>query len=209
MKRKRSTDARTKSKSRRVLSGAAVMQPAVTNALTKALFIEWAHSGYGALSLEAVAKRARVGKAALYRRWSSKLAMVSDRLLYIGVAIIDLPDTGSLESDIHALLHSLQRTLCRPLIRRILPDLFAEMQRNPEIASVGEKLQASRRQRGVEILLNAIARKELHPETDIELGVDLLVAPLYWRLTVTRGEAKKAYIDRLSRTLLVALHSLH
>jgi AcrR family transcriptional regulator len=49
--------------------GAAVMRPSVTEALTKALFEEWARTGYGALSLETVAKRARVGKAALYGRW--------------------------------------------------------------------------------------------------------------------------------------------
>lgn len=209
MKRKRSIDEQMKSKSRRVPSGAAVMQSRVTDALTKALLIEWAHSGYGALSLEAVAKRAKVGKAALYRRWPSKLAMVSDRLLQVGVLIVEIPDTGNLEEDIYTLLQRLQRVLCRPLVRRILPDLFAEMQRNPEIVGVVEKLQVARRRRGVEILLKAIARKELHPETDIELGVDLLIAPIYWRLTATRGEAKEAYIDRLSRALLVALQALH
>lgn len=39
------------------------MQRRVTDALTRALFVEWARVGYAALSLEAVAKRAGVGKA--------------------------------------------------------------------------------------------------------------------------------------------------
>ena len=74
-------------KTRRLPSGAAVMQPAVTDALTKALFEEWAEFGYVGISLERVAQRAGVGKAALYRRWPSKLAMVVDRLEAVGIEV--------------------------------------------------------------------------------------------------------------------------
>ncbi|RYZ59046.1 MAG: TetR/AcrR family transcriptional regulator, partial [Proteobacteria bacterium] len=72
MIRKRS-DQDSTAPARRAPSGAAVMQPAVTDALTRELFGEWAERGYAAISLERVALRAGVGKAALYRRWPSKL----------------------------------------------------------------------------------------------------------------------------------------
>ncbi|THD53513.1 helix-turn-helix domain-containing protein, partial [Phenylobacterium sp.] len=54
------------------LSGAAVKRPQITDALARRFFEEWARVGYSALSLDAVARKAGVGKAALYRRWRSK-----------------------------------------------------------------------------------------------------------------------------------------
>jgi AcrR family transcriptional regulator len=57
---------------RRTPTGAAVLQPEITKAITGAVFDELADQGYARLSMEAVAKRAGVGKSALYRRWPSK-----------------------------------------------------------------------------------------------------------------------------------------
>ena len=110
------------------------MQPAVTQALTRALFVEWARVGYGTLRLEAVARRAGVGKAALYRRWPSKLAMVCDCLEQLDLSLSAIPDTGSLLGDVRGLLSSLRRLLRHGLVRRILPDLHAEMGRSPELS---------------------------------------------------------------------------
>src|SRR5688500_14215538 len=53
---------------KRTPTGAAVLQPQVTSAITEAVLDELALHGYGRLSMEAVAKRAEVGKSALYRR---------------------------------------------------------------------------------------------------------------------------------------------
>src|ERR1700678_4853302 len=80
-------------------SGAAVRQGDVTDALTRAFFEEWARVGYAALSLERVAKNAGAGKAALYRRWPSKVAMASDLLSKVGLTLLPLPDTKHSETD--------------------------------------------------------------------------------------------------------------
>ena len=61
----------------RTPTGAAVLQPEVTQAITDAVLHELAEQGYGRLSMEAVAKRAGVGKSALYRRWASKDEMIA------------------------------------------------------------------------------------------------------------------------------------
>src|SRR5258707_518226 len=55
------------------MSGGPVLQTEVTDAITNAFFEELAEVGYGRLSIDAVARRAGVGKAAIYRRWKSKL----------------------------------------------------------------------------------------------------------------------------------------
>ena len=188
--------------------GAALMQPGVTRALTRALFAEWARVGYGALSLEAVARRAGVGKAALYRRWPSKLAMVADRLERVGIELASAPDTGSLMGDVTAVLRSLRRLLRHPLVRRILPDLHAELARSPELAdAVRGRLQSGRRARSAQIFERAIARGELARDLDIELANDAVGGLIYWRMVVLGQNLSNAQLDELARFIVAGLRA--
>jgi AcrR family transcriptional regulator len=207
MRRKRSDDTRDHKDARRVPSGAAILRPAVTEALTRALFEEWARTGYAALSLEAVAKRASVGKAALYRRWPSKAAMVSDLLEAAGLRVTLFRDTGSLEGDVRALLHAFRRALRHPLVRRILPDMHAEVQRSDDIAAVVARMAAARRARGEEMLARAVARGELRAGLDMGLANDVLAGILHWRIVAIRGRTDRDYLEHLARVVLAALRA--
>ncbi|MBE0579921.1 TetR/AcrR family transcriptional regulator [Devosia sp.] len=193
-------------KPRRLPSGAAIMQPAVTDALTRALFEEWAEFGYVGISLERVAQRAGVGKAALYRRWPSKLAMVVDRLEVVGIDLAPVVDTGSLAGDITVLLLQIRRVLRHRLVRRILPDLHAEMQRNSALAhEVRGRLQIERRRRAAIVLERAIARGDLPSTVDTKLFNDAAGGLLYWRLIITRERADRVYIDGLVQFIIAGL----
>lgn len=183
---------------RRRLAGAALQRTDVTHALMRTFFDEWAAEGYGGLSLERVAKRAGVGKAALYRRWGSKPEMASDLLSKIALDITASGDTGSLEGDLEALLLAIRRVLRHSLIRRILADLHAEIGREPALAHAIRPLQQARRARAQGLIDRAIARGELSFDVDRETVADLIGAPLYWRLVVVRGRADRAYVRRLA-----------
>lgn len=185
--------------SARGLSGAAVQRTSVTDALVRTFFEEWADNGYAAISLERVAKRAGVGKAALYRRWSSKLEMASDLLTRVGLRITATDDMGSLEADIEAILFAIRRVLRHRIIRRILADLHAEIGREPELADAIRPMQKARRERAHALVERAIARGELHKCVDREMIADLLAAPLYWRLVVVGGRSDCEHIRRLAR----------
>ncbi|MFD0663561.1 TetR/AcrR family transcriptional regulator [Thermocatellispora tengchongensis] len=99
---------------RRTPTGAAVLQPSVTNAITEAVLDELAEQGYARLSMEAVAKRAGVGKSALYRRWPSKQEMAISVISEFSLAQIEVPDTGSLRGDLRATLDTVMRWLTHP-----------------------------------------------------------------------------------------------
>jgi AcrR family transcriptional regulator len=140
------------------LSGAALKRPQITDALARTFFEEWARVGYSALSLDAVARKAGVGKAALYRRWRSKADMAADLVRSLSAAAIaaaDAGDQGSLEADLYAALLAVRRILRHPLVRRILPDLYTAIPREPALAAAmkpGEmarekKVKARRRPR--------------------------------------------------------------
>ncbi len=206
MERNRSDGDLTMSASPRAPSGAAVMRPSVTDALTRAFFEEWAQTGLGALSLERVAKRAGVGKAALYRRWSSKQDMAIELIKAVGLNLTPIPDSGLLLEDLRLILLSLRRTLRHPLIRRILPDLHAEMARTSALsAEIRNTLQYERRERGKVIVDRAIARGELPASADRDLANDALASILYWRIIATGGRVNRAEIDKIAQFIAAGL----
>src|SRR5882724_7901658 len=135
----------TKPAPRRRTSGGPVLQDDVTEAIESAYFAELADVGYGRLSIDAVAKRAAVGKAAVYRRWRSKLDMTMALVSKTAVAAVDVPDTGTLRGDI---------------------------------------VREPRRLKAVELFERAVQRGELPAGTNLELSMDVLAGPLYWRLAV-------------------------
>ncbi|MPQ98301.1 TetR family transcriptional regulator [Modestobacter sp. I12A-02628] len=74
-----------------------------------------ADSGYAALTMDAVASEAGVGKATIYRRWRTKSDLVVDTISEVNRTEALVPDTGSLEGDLRMLLHALVTTMNSPL----------------------------------------------------------------------------------------------
>jgi AcrR family transcriptional regulator len=186
-------------------TGAAVMQSDVTDALTRAFFEEWARVGYAALSLERVAKNAGAGKAALYRRWSSKLVMATALLSKLGLTLFELPDTGSLEADLLAFLLSLRRVLRHRIIQRVTLDLLAEIGREPALEAAIRPFQEARRKRVKTLIDRAIARGEVPAAIDRETAADFMVSALYWRLVVTGGRTNRKHLETLARMTATAM----
>lgn len=194
---------------KRAPTGAATLQPDVTRAITEAVLDELAENGYGRLAMEAVAKRAGVGKSALYRRWPSKQDMVITVLSEFSVPLADVADTGSLRGDVVAIMHAIHGWLTHPRFALILPDLSAEAGRNPALAdAVQAAIGEPRRALATAALRRAVERGELPADTDLELAVDLLAAPIYWRLSVRRAQVEPEYIDRLAEFVLRALNAV-
>ena len=179
-----------------------------SRAIRDAVFEELAEHGYAGLSIDAVARRAAVGKAAIYRRWPSKRHMVLALVADVATAADLFPDTGSLEGDVRALLTTAVEQLRHPLVARIVPDLLAEAARDSSFgAAMYQATGAVRRQRAIDLLRRAGARGELSGEIDEVLAPDLLAAPLYWRMTVTRQPFDERDLERLLRATLAALHA--
>ncbi|WP_405139072.1 TetR/AcrR family transcriptional regulator [Nocardia sp. NBC_01388] len=189
-------------------AGAAVMQPQVTAAIRTAAFEELADVGYGKLSMEAVARRAGVSKPTLYRRWPGKEQLVLSLVAEVAVDAADTPDTGSLRGDIRAFLEAAAAGLTHPLASRIIPDLLAQAMRTPALAvalqtGVGE----GRRVKVVALLERAIDRGELPAEVNLELALDFLLAPLFWRALRGGDPTTPEYLDELTDMLLAALEA--
>jgi AcrR family transcriptional regulator len=192
--------------SRRAPAGAAVLREDITAAIRSAVVEELASAGYARMSIEAVARRAGVGKTAIYRRWPSKLHIVIDVVSAIAAAGMPVPDTGTLLGDVRALLGMIARALRNPLAAQIIPDLLAEAARNPDIAGTLEvALRDTQRDLTAVVIHNAVQRGELPADTDGELALDLITGPLYWRLAVIRDPLPKGHLDALAAATTAAL----
>lgn len=191
---------------RRRTSAGPVLQSEVTDAIQTAFFEELAEVGYGRLSIDAVAKRAGVGKAAIYRRWRSKLDMTVALTSEVAVAAIDVPDTGSLRGDIRQYLDNACEAIAHPLARHIIPDLLAEATRNSALAdALVPTLRTPRRAKAAVLFQRAVKRGELAADSDLEMCMDFLAGPLYWRLAVVHTQTGEDYLDRLTDRILAAL----
>lgn len=128
------------------------------------------------LSIEAVAARAGVGKAAIYRRWRGKEALLVDA---VGRLKGPLPATAgtSVRADLVTLLGPGPR---RPDQRmtRIMSCLVPEVHRSPERYRLYQQLVEPRRQALREVLQRGVRTGELRPDADVEAALAVLMGPI-------------------------------
>jgi AcrR family transcriptional regulator len=193
----------------RPASGAAIHRASVTRAIRAAVLEELANGGYARVSMEAVARRARVGKAAIYRRWPSKLVLVGD----VVADVLTLPEAPHIADTLHAelrmLMESFAALLTAPSMPAIMADLASEALRNPDLseritAVVGTPFS----RRTLEVVDRAIARGELRADLDREAALDLAMSGLYWRVVVRRRSLDRADLDRFATAAAASLASL-
>jgi AcrR family transcriptional regulator len=164
-------------------------------------------SGFDALSIREIAKRAGVHESSIYRRWGTKADLVSDALASRMGLEVPTPDTGSLREDLLALLRALAAFIGTPLgenvvrmaLRRDLPDSDAAR----------DRFWTDRFTRGSVILDRAEARGELRPGIDRFLTLETLVGPLYLRLLLTREPLNEAIIENIVDLMLTGIAAEH
>jgi AcrR family transcriptional regulator len=154
-----------------------------------------AEGGYGRLTTAAVAKRAGVSTATLYRHWESKDALVTDAVSGL-VAEIRIPDHGDVRRDLLSLMHDAVRLYTTSVAAPALRGVTTEMANNAELRdTIRERFLAARRTALREVLERGIARGELVGAIDYELALDLLGGPLFYRFLITGGPIDEALAE--------------
>ena len=140
--------------------------------------------GLSAVSMDAVAERAGVSKATIYRWWPTKETLALDALYTEWAAARPHPrDTGALRGDLLSLLRPWARLAGSRPYGRVVAALLTEAQTDPVFAAeYRERFVEPRRQQAREIFRRAIERGEIPADTKVEVALDLLYGPLYHRL---------------------------
>jgi AcrR family transcriptional regulator len=129
-----------------------------------------------ALSIEAVAARAGVGKATIYRRWPNKDALLLDAVAALKGPPPEIPG-GSVREDLIALLRPVGRN-APPRAATVLPCLISELKRSPLLHQAYQKIIEPRRERMREVMRRGIANGELRADLDLEVVAAMLVGPM-------------------------------
>ncbi len=129
-----------------------------------------------ALSIEAIAARAGVGKATIYRRWSGKDALLLDALRTLKG---DMPQPAghSVRDDLVLLVGAVGRNI-DPRAAKIMPCLVPEVNRSPVHYQLYQNLIEPRRKLMRQVLQRGMHTGELRADLDIELAMALLRGPM-------------------------------
>ncbi|MEU5866467.1 TetR/AcrR family transcriptional regulator [Nonomuraea sp. NPDC047529] len=163
---------------------------------------ELGEHGYDGLTLDAVAARAGVHRATVYRRWRDVGGLLTDVLEATGDDDWLPEDTGSLLGDLAALNHENQAALtAQPSIAAAL---IAASFRSEEAARGLRRLWADRYTRCEVIVGRAVERGELPADTDAQRLLVAATAPLYHHLVLLRTPPAPDLPDQAARTAVLA-----
>ena len=168
------------------------------HAILGAALAEYAERGLEGMSVDAVAARAGVGKATIYRRYPSKVELVAAAAFSVCVESTPTADTGSLRGDLVAVLRNLRRMLEDPVLGAAKRMLVMDASRSDELAGIHRELVTNRRQHSAAILERAIERGELRPDVDLDFAVDQIGAPLFYRHLLMHDRITDAYIEQVA-----------
>lgn len=182
------------------------LSPERTDTIIEAVLSELAEVGYGQLSMDGVARRAKAGKSALYRRWPSKQEMILDAMSTISIPSVDVAESQDLRTVVTLMVDAVDGWLTSGANRRILPDLMAEALRNPALdEALTTRIGVMRRGYWRKVLEKRIDTGEVDADADIEYALDLLAAPLFWRICGRRQDSDKVLRDNVIRSILRVL----
>ncbi|GAB2663189.1 TetR/AcrR family transcriptional regulator [Gordonia jinhuaensis] len=143
-----------------------------------------ADSEPGAVTIEAIATRAGVSKTTIYKWWPTRVELILDSLATTTHQTRQITPGLSTHD---ALVEHLQRLidlLSDPATGGHVVALTAEALRSPSAAAaLAEKWIGPRRETGAQIMRDGIARGDLRSDLDIDLALDELFAPSYYRAT--------------------------
>jgi AcrR family transcriptional regulator len=153
------------------------------------------------VTIEAIAQKAGVGKATIYKWWPTKVALALDAFLTRTRLTVDLPDTGSARVDFTEQLKSLARFYTSKT-GRLFCQFIGECQFDPEFAATFRAcFLASRRDAVGVILARGVERGEIRGDLDRELVLDLIYGPMLYRLLAGHAPVSDAEVEKMIATL--------
>jgi len=163
--------------------------------------------GLSAVSMDAVAERAGVSKATIYRWWPTKEMLAMDAL-YNEWAAARPParDTGSLSGDLLSLLRPWVRLTASRPYGRVIAAMITEAQTDPAFgAEYRARFVEPRRDQARAIFRRAIERGEIPADTKVEVALDLIYGPIYHRLLHGHAPLNDRFVRDIVDTVLSGL----
>jgi AcrR family transcriptional regulator len=177
----------------------------VVRAVIRATFEELAEAGYGALSIDDVARRAGVNKTTVYRRWPTKEDLVTTALLALPDEYFAMPNSGTIRGDLEEIACRMARIFQAVEGRAMMRILFFEGKLT-QLTRVQAHFAARREATGMPAILNrAIARGELPLGFDQKMLTDILFGTIICKALADKTPLSKAFGAKLVDVVLTGL----
>jgi len=161
--------------------------------------------GFAELTIEAIAADADVGKTTVYRWWRKKATLVADAFSSSADQELRFPDTGFVRSDMSLQMKQLVKVL-RGRRGRIVAALIGGGQSDPElIEAFRSRFIRPRRREAYAILHRGIDRGQLPSDLDMDMVLDSLYGPLYFRFLIGHDKLTEDYVDQVCGIVLNSL----
>lgn len=153
--------------------------------------------GFMDLTIEGVAAKAGVGKPTIYRRWKTKAELAMDAFLEAVNPEIAFPDTGVAKEDFREQMQKIVKLMNSPR-GEVLASVIGCGQSDAKlIAAFRENWLIPRREDAKRIFQRGVERGELREGIDVEIAIDALYSPLFYRLLLKHEPLTKKFVDEL------------
>jgi AcrR family transcriptional regulator len=165
-------------------------------------------TGYAAMTVEAIAARAGVGKQTIYRWWSGKGEVILDALADPQAMPGDgrLPDSGDIHADLTAVIRATVAEFADPALSASTRALTIETLRDGNLAvQVRDRILRPQLDAVKDRLRAGQAAGQIRTGIDLDLAVELLFGPIYHRWLLNNGPLTDAYADGIVELTLTAI----
>jgi AcrR family transcriptional regulator len=157
--------------------------------------------GLAGASVDEITRRSGVAKTTIYRHWPTRADLLRDACLSIGTPL-DVPETGSFDGDVTALIANLVRLLRSAKWTSVLPSVIDAAERDPDIAAMYSRIQEGYTAPLKTIIQRAMQSGELPKATDAALLISLLTGPLFYRRWFSREPLTSTFARQMVRHVL-------
>jgi AcrR family transcriptional regulator len=155
-------------------------------------------SGFTCSTTDVIAERAGASKATIYRWWPTKASLLAEALRESVAAEVPFPETGDLATDIELQLQNFIALLSGRL-GRAFKAFVGAAQSDPEVAAAFlEEWVKPRRKEAKTVLERYQIQGQIAPDVDLDLVLDLLYGPVYFRLLSGYGALTPEYARQIT-----------
>lgn len=161
-------------------------------------------TGFDALDLADIARRADIGKTTVYRRWGTPAALVADLLLDMAEQSLPRTETGTLDGDLRANARLVHKTLTDPRSGALFKAVITAAAGHPATATALHRFYATRITEWAPCVAQATTRGEVPQGTDAAEVIRAVSAPLYYRFLVSGDPLDAASAERAAAAAAAA-----
>jgi AcrR family transcriptional regulator len=152
----------------------------IRRAVLAAARAQLVETGYSGLSPSAIAARAGVDRATIYRRWPTRARLAADAVMDLARDAVRAPNTGDAGSDLRTFAAGLAELLAAPETVRLVAALAVARAEDPELRELAAAFWRTRFDAVAPLFRDASPDRSVSPER-IDRAIETLIAPLHFR----------------------------